>query len=75
MSFAADMLTASQTAYQAALAARVVQFQSGSGSSRRVEQHDIDRLLKQVQYWEARVADEQATAAGQGLRRPFQIVL
>jgi hypothetical protein len=56
------MLAAARAAYQAALAARVVEV-SDSGS-RRVEMHDIEKLRREVVFWERAVAAESRSATG-----------
>ena len=59
MTFAADTLTLAQTAYQNALSGKTLQ-----KDGRRLEQHDIDMLLKQVNHWTSEVAKETSKAAG-----------
>lgn len=72
MSTATDMLAAATAAYQEALEARLVQIQNPT-SARRVEQHDIEQLLRQVQYWQRQVALEQSLSGG-GVRN-IQVVV
>jgi len=59
MSFATDTLTIAQKAYQDALSGKSQQL-----NGRKLEQHDIDALLVQVEYWENKVAKENSKAAG-----------
>ena len=68
MSFATDTLTIAQTAYQNALSGKSKQL-----NGRRLEQHDIDALLKNVSHWTNEVAKEQSIAAG--TNRAFQVVV
>ncbi len=70
MSFATDMLTAAQTAYQNALSGKLKQL-----DGRRLEQHDIAVLRKEVEHWQAKADAEAARANGQPARKPFQVVL
>lgn len=70
MSFATDMLTASRTAYQNALNGKMTQ-----KNDRRLEQHDITALRKEVEYWQAQVDAETARAAGSNPRKPIQVVI
>ncbi len=50
LSYSQQMLDAARTAYQSALAARVIEVRDSG--SRRVETHDIEQLRQQVVYWE-----------------------
>lgn len=70
MSFATDMLTASQTAYQNALSGKMTQF-----NGRRLEQHDIAVLRKEVEHWQREVDKETNRASGQSGYKPIQGVL
>lgn len=70
MSFATDMLTASQTAYQNALSGKMTQL-----NGRRLEQHDIAALRKEVEHWQAQVDAETARASGSASRKPIQVVI
>lgn len=70
MSFATDTLTLAQTAYQNALSGKTKQL-----NGRRLEQQEIDKLLEQMEYWEARVAAEDAKASGTSTSKPMQVVV
>lgn len=70
MSFATDMLTASQTAYQEALSGKMKQ-----KDGRRLERHDITALRKEVEHWQSKVDAETARASGSNSRKPIQVVV
>lgn len=70
MSFATDTLALAQAAYQKALAGQTVQF-----GERRFSPHQIDLLRKEVQYWETRVAEENAASSGNARRAPMRFHL
>lgn len=70
MSFATDTLAKAQSAYQMALAGQTVQF-----GERRYSPHNIDELLKHVNYWQRQVDNEAASAAGQDVRGPLRFFL
>ena len=59
MSFAAEALATAQLAYKNA-----VSFQYSQVNNRRLANHDIDKLLEQVKYWQKQVDMETAKAAG-----------
>lgn len=70
MSFATDMLAASQTAYQDALSGKMKQ-----KDGHRLEQHDIAALRAEVERWQEKVDAETARAAGTVSRKPIKVVL
>ncbi len=70
MSFATDMLAESQSAYRNALSGKLTQL-----NGRRLEQHDIDVLLRQVEYWQRQVDAENARASGGNAHKPIQVVI
>ncbi len=70
MSFATDMLAEAQAAYKAALKAK-----SQQKGDRGLTNHDINALREQVEYWENKVAAEEARAAGKPARKPIQVVV
>lgn len=69
MSIATDMYTAAQTAYKDALSGKSKQI-----NGRRLEQHDILALRKEMEYWEAKVAAETTKAAGGSPYKPMQVI-
>lgn len=71
MTFAADMLAKAQTAYQTALDSKEnVRF-----GDREVTEHDLDKLLKHVNHWQAKVDAESGRAAGRSSRAPIRFNL
>lgn len=70
MSFSTDMLTAAQAAYKKAL-----DFQMVQKSDRRHQNHEIDKLRGEVEYWQSKVDAETARAGGKAYRKPIQVVL
>ncbi len=70
MSYATDMLTASQKAYQNALTGKMQQL-----NGRRLEQHDIKALRDEVTHWQSAVDAESDRAKGNASRKPIQVVI
>jgi hypothetical protein len=71
MSFATEMLAKAQAAYQSALDSKArLRF-----GEREVTEHDLDKLLAQVNHWQAQVDEETARAAGRSSRAPIRFNL
>jgi hypothetical protein len=71
MSFATETLAKAQAAYQAALDSKArVKF-----GEREVTSHGLGELLKQVNFWQAKVNEETARAAGRSSRAPIRFNL
>lgn len=70
MSFATDTLAIAKTAYQNALSGKTTQL-----NGRRLEQHDILALRKEVEHWTAEVAKETAKASGDSAVKPIQVAV
>jgi hypothetical protein len=72
MSYATEMLSKAQAAYSRALDTG----QSVGHGDSRLTQFELQNLRKEVSYWEAKVAQETAAAAGNlPARSPFQVML
>lgn len=65
---AKDMYLAAKAAYTAACSA---QEYSISGRSKR--NAEVDKLRKEMEYWDNKVADLEALAVGKGRRKAFRI--
>lgn len=70
MSFATESLALAQTTYQNALVA-----QTRQNGKKIFTAHDIDKMLKQVKYWQAEVDAETSRAAGKSSRGPIRFNL